>query len=165
MTQQEKDVLEIRSYLHDRALIQYGDKLESFGKSLQELLELSTDEISSQLGMKKGHISRFIEKGTSNSSAPDPLQQPPQALTSTRKTSKTSSNNNIHKAYGETEHLCQFSTTCVPGGALIKSCLTPMKQVEEIPSPLSPANRPPQHLTSTKPLILGRKTEEILERS
>ncbi|CAL5359634.1 unnamed protein product [Camellia sinensis] len=97
MTQQEKDALEIRSYLHDRALIQYGDKLESFGKSLQELLELSTDEISSQLGVKKGHIARFIEKGTSNSSAPDPLQQPPQALTSSRKTSKTSSNNSIHK--------------------------------------------------------------------
>ncbi|KAI7981785.1 Protein ACCELERATED CELL DEATH 6 [Camellia lanceoleosa] len=97
MTQHEKDALEIRSYLHDRALIQYGDKLESFGKSLQELLELSTDEISSQFGMKKGHIARFIEKGTSNSSAPDPLQQPPQALTSSRKTSQTSSNNSIHK--------------------------------------------------------------------
>ncbi|KAL7210044.1 hypothetical protein ACSBR1_031590 [Camellia fascicularis] len=63
----------------------------------KELLELSTDEISSQFGMKKGHIARFIEKGTSNSSAPDPLQQPPQALTSSRKTSKTSSNNSIHK--------------------------------------------------------------------
>ncbi|GMP72336.1 hypothetical protein CsSME_00030418 [Camellia sinensis var. sinensis] len=108
MTQQEKDVLEIRSYLHDRALIQYGDKLKSFGKSLQELLELSTDEISSQLGMKKGHIARFIEKGTSNSSAPDPLQQPPQALTSSRKTSKTSSNNSIHKGELSVFNFCQL---------------------------------------------------------
>ncbi|KAF5941773.1 hypothetical protein HYC85_019415 [Camellia sinensis] len=96
MTQQQKDALEMRSYLHDCALIQYGDKLESAGKSLQELLELSIDEISSQFGMKKGHVARFIERRTSNSSVPNPLQQPPQALTSSRKTTKTSSNNSIH---------------------------------------------------------------------
>ncbi|KAF5946838.1 hypothetical protein HYC85_017066 [Camellia sinensis] len=90
ITQQQKDALEMRLYLHDRALSQYGDKLESSGKSLQELLGLSTDEISSQFGMKRGHIARFMEKRTSNSFAPDPLQQPPQALTSSRKTTKTS---------------------------------------------------------------------------
>ncbi|GMP77268.1 hypothetical protein CsSME_00033593 [Camellia sinensis var. sinensis] len=98
LTQQQKDALEMRSYLHNRALIQYGDKLESSGKSLQELLGLSTDEISSQFGMKRGHVARFIERRTSNSSAPDPLQQPPQALTSSRNATKTSSNNSIHKA-------------------------------------------------------------------
>ncbi|KAF2282946.1 hypothetical protein GH714_043263 [Hevea brasiliensis] len=31
MTQRQKDALEIRSYLHDRALMQYGDKLEALG--------------------------------------------------------------------------------------------------------------------------------------
>ncbi|CAL5413469.1 unnamed protein product [Camellia sinensis] len=73
MTQQEKHALEMRSYLHDRALIQYGYKLEFAGKSLQELLGLSTDEISSQFGMKRGHVARFMERRTSNSSAPNPL--------------------------------------------------------------------------------------------
>ncbi|KAI7981766.1 Ankyrin repeat-containing protein [Camellia lanceoleosa] len=97
MTQQQKDALEMRSYLHNRALIQYGDKLESSGKCLQELLGLSADEISSQFGMKRGHVARFIEKKTSNSSIPDRLQQPPQALTSSKRITKTSSNNSIHK--------------------------------------------------------------------
>ncbi|KAL7177438.1 hypothetical protein ACSBR2_030742 [Camellia fascicularis] len=98
LTQQQKDALEMRSYLHDRALIEYGDKLESSGKSLQELLELSTDKIYSQFDMKRGHIARFMERKTNNSSVPDPLQQPHQALTSSRKIPKTSSNNSIHQA-------------------------------------------------------------------
>ncbi|KAI8002718.1 hypothetical protein LOK49_LG08G02838 [Camellia lanceoleosa] len=58
--------------------------------------------------MKKGHIARFIEKGTSNSSAPDPLQQPPPALTSSRKTSKTSSNNSIHKGELSLFNFCKL---------------------------------------------------------
>ncbi|THG10573.1 hypothetical protein TEA_005658 [Camellia sinensis var. sinensis] len=48
MTQQQKDALEMRSYLHDRALMQYGDKLEDSGKSLAKLLELSNDDLSAQ---------------------------------------------------------------------------------------------------------------------
>ncbi|XP_028070449.1 uncharacterized protein LOC114272936 [Camellia sinensis] len=81
MTQQQKDALEMRSYLHECTLIQYGDKLESSGKCLSKLLGLSMDEISSQFGMKRGHIARFMEKRTANSSAPDPLQQPPHGHT------------------------------------------------------------------------------------
>ncbi|GMP77272.1 hypothetical protein CsSME_00033595 [Camellia sinensis var. sinensis] len=42
MTQQQRDALEMRSYLHDCALIQHGDKLESCWKCLSELLGLST---------------------------------------------------------------------------------------------------------------------------
>ncbi|CAL5416341.1 unnamed protein product [Camellia sinensis] len=98
MTQQQKDALEMRSYLYDCALIQYGDKLESSGKCLSELLGLSTDEISSQFGMKRGHIARFMEKRTVNSSTSDPLQQPPHGLTSSKKTNKSSRNDSIHKA-------------------------------------------------------------------
>ncbi|KAI7993432.1 Protein ACCELERATED CELL DEATH 6 [Camellia lanceoleosa] len=90
MTQQQKDALEMRSYLHECALIQYGDKLESSGKCLSKLLGLSTDEISSQFGMKRGHIARFMEKITANYSAPDPLQQPPYGHTSESELNETS---------------------------------------------------------------------------
>jgi hypothetical protein len=62
MTQQQKDALEIRSYLHDRALMQYGDKLEASGKGLPELLNLSNTDLSSQFGMKRGHQARFMDR-------------------------------------------------------------------------------------------------------
>ncbi|KAF8389873.1 hypothetical protein HHK36_024390 [Tetracentron sinense] len=62
MTTQQKDALEIRTYLHDRALMQYGDKLEASEKSLPELLNLNTQVLSSQFGMKRGHIARFTDR-------------------------------------------------------------------------------------------------------
>ncbi|CAL5413460.1 unnamed protein product [Camellia sinensis] len=81
MTQQQKDALEIRSYLHDRALTQYGDKLEDSGKSLAKLLELSNDDLSAQFGMKRGHIASFLEKRISCYHL-----QAPHSLPSTQKT-------------------------------------------------------------------------------
>nr|POE97501.1 redox-regulatory protein [Quercus suber] len=42
------DALEIWSYLHDHGLIQYGDEIESDGRCLSELLNLSHEELSSQ---------------------------------------------------------------------------------------------------------------------
>ncbi|KAL2542815.1 Uncharacterized protein Adt_03793 [Abeliophyllum distichum] len=62
MTRPQKDGLEIRSYLHDRGLMQYGDKLESSGKCLPELLSISTVDLYSQFGMKRGHIARFMDR-------------------------------------------------------------------------------------------------------
>ncbi|XP_058112444.1 uncharacterized protein LOC131255671 isoform X2 [Magnolia sinica] len=62
MTQRQKDVLEIRSYLHDRALMQYGDRLEASGRSLTELLSLTTTVLSSQYSMRRGHVARFIDR-------------------------------------------------------------------------------------------------------
>ncbi|GAA0157284.1 hypothetical protein LIER_14587 [Lithospermum erythrorhizon] len=62
MTQKQKDVLGIRSYLHDRAMMQYADKLEETGKSLTELLNLSTVELSTMFVMKRGHIARFTNR-------------------------------------------------------------------------------------------------------
>ncbi|KAL0396877.1 UNVERIFIED_CONTAM: hypothetical protein Scaly_0136100 [Sesamum calycinum] len=73
MTRQQKDALEIRSYLHDRALMQYGDQLEASGKGLPELLSLSTLDLSSQYGMKRGHIARFMDR--TKCSAPQILCQ------------------------------------------------------------------------------------------
>ncbi|KAL0380675.1 UNVERIFIED_CONTAM: Peroxiredoxin-like 2A [Sesamum angustifolium] len=71
MTRQQKDALEIRSYLHDRALMQYGDQLEASGKGLPELLSSSTLDLSSQYGMKRGHIARFMDR--TSACATDPL--------------------------------------------------------------------------------------------
>ncbi|KAF6169104.1 hypothetical protein GIB67_038601 [Kingdonia uniflora] len=62
MSQQQKDALEKRSYLHDRALMLYGDKLENCGKSLLELLEVSALALSTQFGMKRGHVARFTDR-------------------------------------------------------------------------------------------------------
>ncbi|KAK7307014.1 hypothetical protein VNO77_39700 [Canavalia gladiata] len=62
MTQKQKDAIGIRSYLHDRGLMQYADKMEDCGRSLQELLNLSSMDLASQLEMKRGHIARFINK-------------------------------------------------------------------------------------------------------
>ena len=58
-----QDALEIRSYFHDRSLMEYADRLETSRKSLAELLTLSTLVLSSQFGMKRGHITRFIDRG------------------------------------------------------------------------------------------------------
>ncbi|KAK4357953.1 hypothetical protein RND71_023563 [Anisodus tanguticus] len=62
MTQRQKDALEIRSYMHDRALTQYADKLEESGNSLTELLNLSTVDLTSKFGMKRGHVACFTDK-------------------------------------------------------------------------------------------------------
>ncbi|KAK1389869.1 Redox-regulatory protein FAM213A [Heracleum sosnowskyi] len=72
MTQQQKDALEIRSYVHDRALMQYADKLEASQKCLPELLNLSSADLYSQFGLKRGHLARFTQR-TSNEYAADPL--------------------------------------------------------------------------------------------
>ncbi|XAR55962.1 hypothetical protein NMG60_11036224 [Bertholletia excelsa] len=72
LSQQEKDALEIRSYLHDRALMQYGDKLEASGKCLPELLSMNTADLSSQFGMKRGHIARFMDRTSACAEGPLP---------------------------------------------------------------------------------------------
>uniref|UniRef100_A0A3Q7H7Q2 SAM domain-containing protein n=2 Tax=Solanum lycopersicum TaxID=4081 RepID=A0A3Q7H7Q2_SOLLC len=62
MTKRQKDALEIRSYLHDRALMQYADKFEESGNSLTELQNLSTVDLTSKFGMKRGHVARFTDR-------------------------------------------------------------------------------------------------------
>ncbi|CAL5347312.1 unnamed protein product [Camellia sinensis] len=98
MTQLQKDALETRSYLHDCSLMQYGDVLEASGKSLVELLKLSTSELSAEFGMKRGHIVRFMNKrGTSSAcAAVDPLLEAPHALPSSTKTTPSRYNSINH---------------------------------------------------------------------
>lgn len=62
LSQQQKDALEIRTYLHDRSLMEYADKLEASGKGLPELLNLSPSTLSMQYGMKRGHVARFVDR-------------------------------------------------------------------------------------------------------
>ncbi|XP_059650328.1 uncharacterized protein LOC132296103 [Cornus florida] len=50
--------------------MQYGDSLEASRKCLPELLGLSMPDLSSQFGMKRGHIARFMDR---TSSCADPL--------------------------------------------------------------------------------------------
>ncbi|MCO5603649.1 hypothetical protein L7F22_057800 [Adiantum nelumboides] len=62
LSQQQRDALEIRTYLHDRSLMEYADKLEASGKGLPELLNLSPSMLSTQYGMKRGHVARFVDR-------------------------------------------------------------------------------------------------------
>ncbi|GAV59075.1 AhpC-TSA_2 domain-containing protein, partial [Cephalotus follicularis] len=95
MTQQQKAALEIRTYLHDNALMQYGDKLEASSKCLPELFKLSIEDLSTQFGMKRGHIARFMNR---LGAFQDPL--PKSSATPVRKIASTpSKNNSIFKSY------------------------------------------------------------------
>lgn len=42
--------------------MQYADKLEGSAKSLTELLNLSTVDLTSKFGMKRGHVARFTDR-------------------------------------------------------------------------------------------------------
>lgn len=63
-SQKQRRALELRSYLHDRLLMQYADKLETSGKGLTELLKLSPANLSAEFGMKRGHVARFIDRAS-----------------------------------------------------------------------------------------------------
>ncbi|KAF5939233.1 hypothetical protein HYC85_023492 [Camellia sinensis] len=89
------DSLEIRSYLHDRALMQYGDRLEASGKCLPELLGLSTGDLSTQFGIKRGHIACFTDRTIACAAAPLP---PSCALPSRRRTTTLPTSNSIYKS-------------------------------------------------------------------
>eukprot|EP00249_Psilotum_nudum_P011136 c22984_g2_i1 orf=196-1494(+) len=64
LDQAQRDALEIRTYLHDRSLMQYAQRLEDSGKSLPELLTTSPSVLTSEYGMKRGHVARFIDRTT-----------------------------------------------------------------------------------------------------
>ncbi|KAF5443474.1 hypothetical protein F2P56_036028 [Juglans regia] len=96
MTQQQKHALEIRCYLHDRSLMQYGDKLESDGRCLPELLGMSMEDLSSHFHMRRGHIARFMGR---TSACIDPLPTP-SALSTTKIISSTPSrNDSLQKSF------------------------------------------------------------------
>ncbi|KAG6574023.1 Redox-regulatory protein-like protein, partial [Cucurbita argyrosperma subsp. argyrosperma] len=102
MTQQQKEAVEIRTYLHDRSLMQYGDRLESSGKCLPELLSLSVEDLTAQFHMKRGHIARFKDR---NSSCADPLikkSDAPSPSTSIKRTYQSNSSKRMQSMRSRT---------------------------------------------------------------
>lgn len=91
-----QDILEIRSYLHDRNLMQYGAELENSGKSLPELLNFSSGDLASQFGMKRGHIARFMNK---TNPCKDPLPKPYDAQYQAKQSNMPSRNSSIPKNF------------------------------------------------------------------
>ena len=59
-----QDALEIRTYLHDRNLMEYADTLEASGKTLGELLHTNSNDLSTDYHMKRGHVARFLDRGS-----------------------------------------------------------------------------------------------------
>ena len=59
-----QDALEIRTYLHDRNLMEYADALEASGKTLAELLHSNSNDLSTDYHMKRGHVARFLDRGS-----------------------------------------------------------------------------------------------------
>lgn len=57
-----QDALGLRSYLHERGLMKYAEKMEASGKYLPELLNFSSMDLSAQFDMKRGHIARFVDR-------------------------------------------------------------------------------------------------------
>ncbi|CAN1310817.1 Putative U-box domain-containing protein 42 [Linum perenne] len=96
LTKRQKDALEIRTYLHDRALMYYGDRVEALGKGLPELLAMSNADIASQFGMKRGHIARFLDRTTA---CTEPLSKP-EAFHVTKNAQTPSRGDSLLKSFG-----------------------------------------------------------------
>ncbi|KAG0615394.1 hypothetical protein M758_5G037900 [Ceratodon purpureus] len=90
-----KDALEIRTYLHDRLLMEYADALEASGKNLQELLTTSPTELHTAYKMRRGHVARFLDRG----SVCKPIQMPKHLVLPARKV--TAKHRNGHKPPSE----------------------------------------------------------------
>ncbi|CAL1381220.1 unnamed protein product [Linum trigynum] len=97
LTRRQKDAFEIRTYLHDRALMNYGDRLEASGKGLPELLAISNADLASQYGMKRGHVARFLDRTTA---CTEPVNK--SEVFSIRKPPTTSRSDSLIKSFGST---------------------------------------------------------------
>ncbi|KAJ7545027.1 hypothetical protein O6H91_09G103700 [Diphasiastrum complanatum] len=73
LTQNQREALELRTYLHDRSLMEYADNLETLGKPLSKLLEISPSLLTSQYGMKRGHVARFVDRASACGIAAPPM--------------------------------------------------------------------------------------------
>jgi hypothetical protein len=77
-----QDALELRNYLHDRLLIRYADALEASGKTLAELLASSPSQLTNEYKMRRGHVARFFDRGSTCAvKVPDNLVLPARKIT------------------------------------------------------------------------------------
>ena len=74
--------------------MQYGDTLESSGKSLAEILTIGAGDLSSQFGMKRGHIARFMDRTSECVDIPKADPTP-----ATKRISTLSKKNSIYKGF------------------------------------------------------------------
>lgn len=74
--------------------MQYGDTLESSGKGLVEILTIGAGDLSSQFGMKRGHIARFMDRTSECVDIPKADPTP-----TTKRISTLSKNNSIYKSF------------------------------------------------------------------
>lgn len=74
--------------------MQYADNMENSGKSLQEILKLSTADLAAEFEMKRGHIARFINKTRRN----DSFKLPP--IPARRRTSMMYRDDSIRNSHG-----------------------------------------------------------------
>uniref|UniRef100_A0A7I4DAF2 Peroxiredoxin-like 2A n=1 Tax=Physcomitrium patens TaxID=3218 RepID=A0A7I4DAF2_PHYPA len=72
LTDAQRDALELRIYLHNRSLLQYADSMEGSGIGLIDLMSMKPADLVSKFGMRKSHVSTFID-----TSASCGLQMPP----------------------------------------------------------------------------------------
>ncbi|KAM7264610.1 hypothetical protein ACFE04_002293 [Oxalis oulophora] len=110
MTQPQKAALEIRTYLHDRALMQYAEKLEGSAKYLPEILNMSNTDLLTQFGMKRGHAARFTDRTSpchNNNTYTDPKSYNPPARRVT--IAPSTSNNRRSFASGNTSRIPSFT--------------------------------------------------------
>lgn len=56
-----QDALELRIYLHNRSLLQYADSMEGSGIGLIDLMSMKPADLVSKFGMRKSHVSTFID--------------------------------------------------------------------------------------------------------
>ncbi|KAI5059091.1 hypothetical protein GOP47_0025410 [Adiantum capillus-veneris] len=117
LSQQQRDVLEIRTYLHDRSLMEYADKLEASGKGLPELLNLSPATLSTQYGMRRGHVARFIDRAMACGIVMPPSLTP--VPTSRRRSSRSSFT--LSKGYYDGDSLKSSPARSFSGAGSAKS--------------------------------------------
>ncbi|KAK1292320.1 hypothetical protein QJS10_CPB17g00389 [Acorus calamus] len=137
MTPVPKDALELRSYLHNRSLMQYADRLEASGKPLAELLNYSTIALSSQFGMRRGHITRFTDRAVACGIALPPSSSFP-ARTQSRFSIRGSSkfDDSVEQSMADVRikegHVFKGIVASEPAEARLCGCIQPPPVVDNV---------------------------------
>ncbi|CAM6064829.1 unnamed protein product [Sphagnum tenellum] len=106
LTQLQRDALELRIYLHDRSLMQYADKLEASGRNLSELLNTQPSVLTSEYGMKRGHVARFVDRASAcGIEMPSTLSLPARKRTLTHQGMRMTYNKNDNNNGGKSSSM------------------------------------------------------------
>ncbi|KAG0629588.1 hypothetical protein M758_1G115100 [Ceratodon purpureus] len=61
----QRDALELRIYLHNRSLMKYAEKMEASGVGLIDLMSMKPADLASKFGMRKTHVTTFVDTSMS----------------------------------------------------------------------------------------------------